>query len=76
MQTKGPYDFAGKRKQYRGQTMEALLYAAKDIVDTISIWRAGGGYHPNEGWYMDDLATVKEEINRRRVSHACPTCGK
>ena len=76
MITKAAYDFDAKRRQYATYEMAALRFAARDIVETINAWRAGGGYHPNEGWYYDDLATVKEEIHRRLSTGACPTCGK
>jgi len=74
MKTKGPYDFAAKRKQYRGYTMEQLRFAAQDCLDTINAWRPG--HHPNEGWYLDDYHTIKDEIRRRLTSDVCETCGK
>ena len=86
MQTKPAYDFAAKRRQYRRYSIEALRYAAQDIVDTLAVWRHGDpqhGHHPNEGWYLDDLHTVKEELRKREsesllkrtAQAACQTAG-
>jgi len=72
--TKGPYDFAAKKRQYKRLDDAALAFAAEDIRLTLVAWPD----HPNAGWYADDAHTVAAEINRRAglKRSKCPACGK
>ena len=63
MKTKGNYDFTTKAREYRRLSDSALRFAARDIRETLRVWRD----HPNAGWYADDLHTVAAEANRRHL---------
>lgn len=62
--TKGSYPFADKAKQYRGYSDAELAHAKKDASDASKSMR--GHDVSAENWYRDDVATIDQEIERRR----------
>ncbi len=72
MMTKDAYDFAARKTLYRTVSSDSLRYIATDIRLTLDAWPD----HPNAGWYLDDLHTVGDELNRRKRRDTCPHCGK
>ena len=64
MSTKAAYDFATKEGQYKSYTFKGLLYSVRDARQAADAMR---GHDPiAEGWYLDDMATISMEINRRK----------
>jgi antirestriction protein len=66
--TKGSYPFADKQKQYRGYSDAQLDYAVKDASDAAKAMKghSAKGDPSAENWYRDDVATIRQEIERRR----------
>lgn len=64
MSTKTPYDFASKEAHYSTFSLAGLLYSVKDASEAAQAMR---GHDPiAESWYLDDMATIGREINRRK----------
>lgn len=59
----GGYPFTAKAAQYRRYSMDELNFARKDARDAA---RACTHDPIAEAWYMDDVATILAEINRRK----------
>lgn len=60
--TKEPYDFRTKEQQYRNYSNEQLEFAFKDADEAV---KAIGRENPDQGWYLDDVHTIRDEITRR-----------
>lgn len=64
MTTKQAYDFTAKEAQYRGYSLDGLLFSVRDAREAADAMR---GHDPAaEAWYLDDMATISMEINRRK----------
>jgi hypothetical protein len=61
--TKGPYQFAEKKKQYEGYTLEQLRFAQKDSAQAARAMKDHD--RMAENWYWDDHFTISDEIRRR-----------
>jgi len=63
--TKGAYPFRKKEQQYAQMSMDQLHFALGDAHEAA---KAMQGHDPTaEAWYLDDLATIQKEINRRKT---------
>lgn len=64
MSTKQAYNFSAKEAQYRSYTLTGLLFSVRDAREAADAMR---GHDPAaESWYLDDMATISMEINRRK----------
>jgi len=61
----GGYPFKDKEEQYRGHSDAELAHAHRDAVKAKEAMK---GHDPHaEGWYADDAATIRNEMNRRKT---------
>lgn len=60
----GGYPFAAKAEQYSGYSVPQLLFA---FVDARTAATASKGNPEAEGWYYDDVSTIRQELLRRNV---------
>jgi hypothetical protein len=63
---KGPYPFAAKQQQYAAYANDQLHAAAADAWEAV---QAMAPWNPDaEGWYRDDLSTIRAEMHRRGIA--------
>jgi len=63
MNTQGDYPTRAKRAQYKRYTEAQLQWAGQDAWEAV---QASAGWNPvGEGYYRDDVATIRAEMRRR-----------
>jgi len=63
MATKTVYDFASKESLYSTFSLPSLLFSLKDAYEASQTTL---DFNPSlSSWYLDDMATIQNEINRR-----------
>ena len=52
-------------KSLRNKQEVSLRYIMRDCRAVVDAWRAYGEYHPNEGYYLDEISYGGAELTRR-----------